>query len=641
MNFDPNLLINFIPIISVSVLTLVMCITIYFKLRNRWPVKVNCWFCNVNSKVPRWTLDWWLCNYCHQYNGFSKDGDYNYEISEQSGSTGKNSKYSESFCERKSYSSNQNKLCNKCIKMEEQKLIKLRELQDSIGEDNEKQIARFAQNMEKKHPLCHKCQSIVQTVLYKQKLWLMEYKMLLFKHKHISKTIQSREKIEKFLRILLSILASVTIYYSEALYFPLCGLVCQLFACLAHPVNRGKFDVLPIIGWICLICVKTLSTSMILSLLQIKLNSHWTVPDNNMYQYFIITLATAVGLSNLRSQYYKTVPNRSLALKKLESPDKNFPVPQSLSLEPVMSQNQEVLPRKESNRSLYSPVNITNSLLTPESVEIPIPIKPTKSFEWPSKKDSFNPYTKKESSFASTQDSKFPKSFCKETYAFNESLSSLNFLSLGSNDGKVSPTTRGSNQKIFETRVYGTSSPDIFNRYSQQKRSILAPARLRSPRAMLESSWVAGGYWQTPGGNNITDTSPTISRSSSQSSGIGSCAGSMYSPSREPSFHELDQCSVMPLPKQQCCFARPIESNLSITSGSTDNSCKRRSCSSMGQTTPNVNKSSPQSYQCHTKHDLQCSGHTTTIVMNPIWLPVLLCGSLVLNMVVICTTLLR
>lgn len=41
-------------------------------IRLRWPVKVNCWFCNKNTKIWRQQLNWWMCPYCEQYNGFSK-----------------------------------------------------------------------------------------------------------------------------------------------------------------------------------------------------------------------------------------------------------------------------------------------------------------------------------------------------------------------------------------------------------------------------------------------------------------------------------------------------------------------------------------------------------------------------------------
>ena len=39
--------------------------------RPRFPVAVNCWFCNKNTRVPYGNRDRWDCPHCEQYNGFS------------------------------------------------------------------------------------------------------------------------------------------------------------------------------------------------------------------------------------------------------------------------------------------------------------------------------------------------------------------------------------------------------------------------------------------------------------------------------------------------------------------------------------------------------------------------------------------
>lgn len=54
------------------ILSLKECFIVIVSCRLRWPVKVNCWFCNKNTKVYRQNLDWWLCSWCEQYNGFCK-----------------------------------------------------------------------------------------------------------------------------------------------------------------------------------------------------------------------------------------------------------------------------------------------------------------------------------------------------------------------------------------------------------------------------------------------------------------------------------------------------------------------------------------------------------------------------------------
>ncbi len=35
-------------------------------------MNLNCWFCNVNSKVSIFKRNSWTCPNCNQYNGFKK-----------------------------------------------------------------------------------------------------------------------------------------------------------------------------------------------------------------------------------------------------------------------------------------------------------------------------------------------------------------------------------------------------------------------------------------------------------------------------------------------------------------------------------------------------------------------------------------
>ena len=219
----------------------------------------------------------------------------------------------------------------------------------------------------------------------------------------------------------------------------------------------------------------------------------------------------------------------------------------------------------------------------------------------------------------------FSKNLSNQNYCLNDSLASLNSLSLGNQTKSSSSQSPG----VFETKTYSTTSPDIFSRHqraNQCHRSILAPAKLRS---VTQTSWVAGGYWQSG------MDAPTLSRSSSQSSGFGS-SGSNCGPSREPSLHEFDQCSVM---SEQCFFARP-ESPLSSRNSTV---VKRFNCNSSPKYSQGCEMScgGGEMVKYHVPGSpTQCSGHTT-IVTNPVWLPALLYGSLVFNMIVVCAILMR
>ena len=52
-------------------------------LRPRFPIRVNCWFCDKNSIVPYGNRNCWDCPHCDQYNGFGEDGNYNKAIPAQ------------------------------------------------------------------------------------------------------------------------------------------------------------------------------------------------------------------------------------------------------------------------------------------------------------------------------------------------------------------------------------------------------------------------------------------------------------------------------------------------------------------------------------------------------------------------------
>lgn len=239
-----------------------------------------------------------------------------------------------------------------------------------------------------------------------------------------------------------------------------------------------------------------------------------------------------------------------------------------------------------------------------------------------------------------------------DNYCLNDSLSTLLLNEDSprcSRIAKVTPT-------IFERRVYSaTSSENLFRKsgsaYSK-RRCILSPPKLRS---VTQTSWVAGGYWQE---GMMTATPPTLSRSSSQSSGFGSVGSSNLASSREPSVHEFDRCSVVseatrwscqtprpglvarhdsPVPRPQSRFSDVTGSHSQMVPSpairaihNADDYQVQESCV-RGPNVGDRNGSTP----AYTDH------HTTTIVANPGWLSALLCGSLILNMIVLCTTLLR
>lgn len=192
--------------------------------------------------------------------------------------------------------------------------------------------------------------------------------------------------------------------------------------------------------------------------------------------------------------------------------------------------------------------------------------------------------------------------------------------------------------KIFETKQYGTTSPDLFrynNSYNKLSGNyILAPPKFKP------TSWVAGGYWQM--GMNPS----TLSRSSSQSSGFGS-TGSNFGQSREPSVvNDIDRCSVLS-DTTVYCYSTPNINSTNSSCCSHLSSCRMTNqpqtiCHNNYQYSNDwiINRNSSQ--QC-TPETSTCSNHSTNSVTtnSSSWLPALVCGSIFLNLVVFCTVLMR
>lgn len=250
MDIDLNLITNFVPLLLTILATKVAIIIIVQRLKSRWPIISNCWFCNENTKIPV-NSDWWQCNSCHQYNGFTKDGDYNYEITEQRKQYLNDKKFNSYFSSIKPGSSNilnKNGLCGKCNSNEEKKLNELQ----SIDTDNwtESKIETFKINIENKYRLCSKCDEHVQQVLQKQSNWLMQYKMLFFKKKSINFIVQNSGKFENYGRIFLTILSGIVIYYHTFQPLPIFGALLQLIIVAKKINSNGIFDALMTLIWL-------------------------------------------------------------------------------------------------------------------------------------------------------------------------------------------------------------------------------------------------------------------------------------------------------------------------------------------------------------------------------------------------------
>lgn len=113
-----------------------------FFLRKRFPKKVNCWFCNSDTRVEYECRNSWDCPSCQQYNGFEANGDYNKEIPAQH-----SSKFNiTSYCQKPLFvklPAPANGLCNACNRNQEIKVIQLANFKAKVSSAYDLEIEEY------------------------------------------------------------------------------------------------------------------------------------------------------------------------------------------------------------------------------------------------------------------------------------------------------------------------------------------------------------------------------------------------------------------------------------------------------------------------------------------------------------------
>ncbi|XP_072763318.1 uncharacterized protein [Anoplolepis gracilipes] len=587
---------------SVSVLTpalliLVTCLTVFHRLKARWPVIVNCWFCNENSKIWRQQLNWWLCPWCEQYNGFSKNGDYMYNIPEQYATLKMSQRYCKLVEQNDLRDISKGHLCTNCNKQESLKLLELSNFEAKSEKRYNDELKSFKEYLEKRHPLCDNCKLTVQNVLSKQTLWLTRYKMLFFRRKPIAMLVSNARKSEAIFRIISMILIPIIVFNHDSVWLPIGGLFFHLCACWASSTKKKRIDILMIFLWFCIVILVHVKNSIFQNV--------WLTTEHTVQYYMVKVCAFIIGFLSLKPISNKNTLIGSVALKKLRSQA----VVASQSTLQNYSESKNNISNGTSN-TVESFVYATDEVSSTE-------IKSHSAILRQKLSTVINSSNLDNHLNFISQNKSSPLDGC----CLNNSLSTL-FLSEGST--RYSRSTAKAMPAIFERRVYnGMSSENLFRKSGSNRRYVLSPPKLRS---VTQTSWVAGGYWQVDA-SMMTATPPTLSRSSSQSSGFGSAGSSNFAPSREPSVHELDRCSVVS-DATRWSYQLPSRANQSSRAEEQESCVRETNVGSRSDLT--------SAFAGH-----QITSTTTTVVANSGWFSALLCGSLILNMIVLCATLLR
>ncbi|EFA09679.2 uncharacterized protein LOC103314318 [Tribolium castaneum] len=181
-----------LPIIASSLVICVFVVNLYLRIRRKFPISVNCWFCNSWTKVPYDDRDGFDCPTCSQYNGFTSDGGYNKIIPEQHDEFMNKSTRVKS---RKSGASNG--LCALCNNNQQLKVFQLAHFVPMNEENYDVEIEHFQEQLEKAYKLCKKCDKVLKKTISKQNAWIFGNRVRDLCHNGISKIASQIRKETK------------------------------------------------------------------------------------------------------------------------------------------------------------------------------------------------------------------------------------------------------------------------------------------------------------------------------------------------------------------------------------------------------------------------------------------------------------
>ncbi|GJQ71481.1 hypothetical protein Trydic_g11198 [Trypoxylus dichotomus] len=174
-----------LPIVATVLVLCVLFIHIYFKIRRRLSVSVNCWFCNEWTKVRYDNYNSFVCPKCLQYNGFDQDGGYNKTLPEQHDEL---LNQQVPLNQRESGFKLSNGLCHICNNNQRLKIYQLANFVPLNEDAFDEEVEHFQKQLEKAYKLCFECEQVVKQIHTEEKKWLLATKMRMIRDKSHSTT---------------------------------------------------------------------------------------------------------------------------------------------------------------------------------------------------------------------------------------------------------------------------------------------------------------------------------------------------------------------------------------------------------------------------------------------------------------------
>ncbi|CAH2073306.1 unnamed protein product, partial [Iphiclides podalirius] len=190
-----------------AILCTILLLKLLHNLRSALPWRVNCWFCNCNSWVKFPVRNCWICPKCEQYNGFTKDGDYNRVLNIATEQTNKSPKVFQN-------NSPKNGLCKMCNINQQLKVTQLANFVPMNDKMFDEEIESYRLQLEKAYKLCSPCKKILQSKLHKEKETFLGSKLLQTRTPE-KKQQKHQEKQSQIIKNLVNVFAVTSIAHKS------------------------------------------------------------------------------------------------------------------------------------------------------------------------------------------------------------------------------------------------------------------------------------------------------------------------------------------------------------------------------------------------------------------------------------------
>lgn len=558
------------------------CAVLYSKLRPQFPVKVNCHFCNTDTKVAYRNKEGWVCTHCDQYNGFNEDGDYNRDIPSQ---------YCEALNTPQGFRLSKkaesptlaigNGLCQTCNLNQ---TLKLRALSDytPINEDDyDHEIEQYRKRLERTYALCRQCEGTLHQTLGKQDSWLkpklISWRLTTTALKkdlanHIPPAIH---KLSLPLRILhlFGLMIAITLLMANIHHLQQhSGTV---LVSLDFGVGLSSYlkevwrcTTAFIISGLCLLLATIFSSGKETLLVsdaigsfvwvgQLALNSSQHIIDQQEYNSIQVMVSFILVLI---SMWVLFVPRRAASLMSPRSQNKK--------MRNLGDSNDSIGLEDSINTQDASLTEELNNLISPGSDSPPLPeTSQLNSTLLPNSTLRCHNSTFGANSTLMGASSTLMGNKTAADVDLDSTLGDLKISTPKKNNLSMRPDTPFSPKGLFSVRNSSTSQLNE-SLYSYRNGSNGIPpvggsSRGHGPKTVTQSSWVAGGYWgnstSPPAANGLQQHNITnygqphgsvtqlfpLSRSSSQSSGFVSLSNGGPDQLNHSHFHPQYQSEIL------------------------------------------------------------------------------------------------